>query len=98
MLKSVDNNNQESNEGSQEPQTQQAVAQQPESILSSMTPEQLCGLTDGMMLEEVHAQLAMLYRRHNRAASSLNPQLRAEAEIMLNAIVDCRHRYLSEAS
>lgn len=59
------------------------------------TPEQLCGVTDGMDKEELRLLLAKLYRRHNRAASSLNPELRAEAERMLDAIVELRERYLS---
>ena len=60
----------------------------------SATAEELCELADGMTHEEVRVQLAKLYRRHNRAASSLNPELREEAERMLDAIVEVRHRYL----
>ena len=60
----------------------------------SATAEELCELTDGMTHEELRAQLSKLYRRHNRAASSLNPELRAQAERMLDAIVEVRHRYL----
>ena len=58
------------------------------------TAEELCGLTDGMTHEELREHLAKLYRRHNRAASSLNPELRSEAERMLDAIVEVRHTYL----
>lgn len=61
---------------------------------STATSEELCELRDGMTHEELQAHLAKLYQRHNRAASSLNPDLRAEAERMLDAIVDIRHRYL----
>src|SRR5690349_8656332 len=43
---------------------------------SNATPEQICGITSGMTEEQISAQLAMLYRRHNRAASSLEPHLR----------------------
>jgi hypothetical protein len=57
------------------------------------TPEQLCGLEDGMTKEEVSAQLAILYRRHNRAASSLEARLREEAEIMLDVIAAMRQKY-----
>ena len=45
----------------------------------------------------MRAHLAKLYRRHNRAASSLNPDLRVQAERMLDAIVEVRHRYLDLA-
>ena len=58
------------------------------------TAEELCKLTDGMTHEELRAHLAKLYRRHNRAASSLDPKLRSEAERMLDAIVEVRHTYL----
>jgi len=57
------------------------------------TPEQLCGLTPGMSKEEISNQLAILYRRHNRAASSLEPRLREEAEIMLDVIAALRQKY-----
>ncbi len=62
--------------------------------LLARSPEELCEIEPGMGREEIHAILAKLFRRHNRAASSLDEQLRAEAEIMLQAIVDIRHRYL----
>lgn len=58
------------------------------------SPEELCGLRDGMTVEDLRERLALLYRRHNRAASSLDPKLRQEAEVMLEAIVTCRRRYL----
>ena len=71
------------------------LAAQPVTTASATaTAEELCGLRDGMTHEELRAQLSKLYRRHNRAASSLNPELRAEAERMLDAIVEIRHRYL----
>ncbi len=56
--------------------------------------EELCGIEPGMDPEEIRKILAKLFRRHNRAASSLNEELRVEAEIMLDAIVDVRSRYL----
>ena len=34
------------------------------------------------------------YRRHNRAASSLEDGLRQEAERMLEAVVQCREKFL----
>ena len=58
------------------------------------TPEQLCGIEPGMTQEQVSAQLALLYRRHNRAASSLEASLREEAEIMLDVIASMRQKYL----
>ena len=61
---------------------------------ATATAEELCELRDGMTHEELRAQLSRLYRRHNRAASSLNPELREQAERMLDAIVEIRHRYL----
>lgn len=57
------------------------------------TPEQLCGLEEGMTKEQIAAQLAILYRRHNRAASSLEANLREEAEIMLDVIATMRQKY-----
>lgn len=57
-------------------------------------PEHLCGLTPGMTPEEIRDRLALLYRRHNRAASSLDAELREEAEIMLDAVVRCRETFL----
>lgn len=60
------------------------------------TPEQLCGIEPGMTKEQISAQLAMLYRRHNRAASSLEERLREEAEIMLDVIAAVRQKYADE--
>jgi len=71
--------------------------QQPENSLAALankSAEELCGLRDGMSHEELESLLKMLYRRHNRAASSLDDNKRAEAEIMLDAIVEVRQRYL----
>jgi len=66
----------------------------PTALDRSSPPEQLCGLTPGMSQEEIRDHLAMLYRRHNRAASSLEAGLREEAEIMLDAVVRCRETFL----
>ncbi len=62
-------------------------------ISPDATPEQLCGITEGMTKEAISSQLAMLYRRHNRAASSLEASLREEAEIMLEVIAMMREKY-----
>lgn len=63
-------------------------------INAAKTPEELCGITAEMSPSELKNRLAELYQRHNRASSSLDENLRAEAEIMLDAIVACRERYL----
>jgi hypothetical protein len=57
------------------------------------TPEELCGITPGMTQEEIGERLAKLYQRHNRAASSLEPQLREEAEFMLETLAGLREKY-----
>ena len=69
-----------------------------EELDPSAPPEHLCGLRDGMTAKELQDQLSLLYKRHNRAASSLDPKLRKEAEIMLDAIVECRRKYLESHS
>jgi hypothetical protein len=56
------------------------------------TPEDLCGITPKMTKEEVRVRLAVLYKRYNRATSSLDTSLRAEAEQMLDAIVAIREK------
>lgn len=64
-------------------------------IFGKMTPESLCGIDPAKMdREEIKATLAKLYKRHNQAAGSLNPELREEAEQMLEAIVHCREKYV----
>ena len=60
-----------------------------------ISAEALCGIDpESMDREAIRSQLAILYRRHNAAASSLNAELRAEAEQMLDAIVACREAYV----
>ncbi len=66
----------------------------PVAHLAGMTAEDLCGVREGMSHEQIDSHLKMLYRRHNRAASSLDDNKRAEADIMLDAIVEIRQRYL----
>lgn len=63
-------------------------------INSKDTPEALCGVNKSMPKEEIREKLAVLYRRHNRAASSLDAQLRDEAETMLEAIATVKERLL----
>lgn len=64
-------------------------------IFGKMTPESLCGIDPAKMdRDEIKSILAQLYKRHNQAAGSLNPELREEAEQMLDAIVHCREKYV----
>ncbi len=68
-------------------------------IFGQMTPESLCGIDPSKMEpDEIKATLAQLYKRHNQAAGSLNPELREEAEQMLDAIVHCREKYVDTAA
>lgn len=46
-----------------------------------------------MSPEDLRRQLAKLYQRHNRAASSLDPKLRHDAEFMLETIAALREKY-----
>ena len=67
-------------------------------IFGKMTPEALCEIDPkNMDRSDIMDRLAMLYQRHNQAASSLNPELREEAENMLQAIVICRQKYIETA-
>jgi hypothetical protein len=58
------------------------------------TAEELCGVTSKMGKDEVRQKLAVLYRRYNRATSSLDAKLRSEAEVMLDAIVAVREKVI----
>ena len=63
--------------------------------LKTRSPESVCGIDPKTMdREQIRKRLAELYRRHNQAASSLNEELRNEAEFMLDAIVTCRNKYV----
>lgn len=70
-----------------------AVSERPR-LNRGARPEELCGLSPGMTQDQIRDHLASLYRRHNRAASSLEADLREEAELMLDAIVRCRETFL----
>ncbi len=63
---------------------------------SGKTPDELCDIKPGMSKSDIHAQLKLLYRRYNRAASSLDAKTRLEAETMLNAIVEVREKHFGE--
>lgn len=56
------------------------------------TAEELCGIDAKMNKDQIRERLKLLYRRHNRAASSLDPKIRAEADVMLDAIVAIREK------
>jgi hypothetical protein len=59
----------------------------------SPSPESICGINVKMPKYEIKKRLAVLYRRYNRAASSLDAKMRAESEMMLDAIVKVREKY-----
>ena len=64
-----------------------------------MSPEGLCEIDPAKMeRDEIRTRLAALYKRHNSAAGSLDPDLRREAEHMLDAIVTCREKYIDQDS
>ena len=63
------------------------------SIDAKASPEELCGVNKSMPKDEVAEKLAVLYRRHNRAASSLDAKMREESEIMLEAIATVKEKY-----
>ena len=60
------------------------------------SPELLCGISPEMSAEAIRERLAKLYQRHNRAASSLDPILREEAEFMLETLASLREKYVSK--
>jgi hypothetical protein len=68
-------------------------------IFGRMTPEGMCEIDPKKMApDEIRQRLAILYKRHNHAAGSLDGELRKEAELMLDAIVHCREKYVDRAS
>ena len=71
-----------------------ASLQAPSATLTR-SPEEMCEIDPATMdRDAIRAYLAALYRRHNAAAASLDTELRAEAELMLDAIVACREKYI----
>jgi hypothetical protein len=58
--------------------------------------EELCGISAKMAKDEIRAQLKILFRRYNRSASSLDAKTRAEADKMLDAIVEVREKHFGE--
>lgn len=57
------------------------------------SPEELCGIEPKMAKDQVKERLKLLYRRYNRAASSLDSSTRGEADVMLDAIVAVREKH-----
>ncbi len=76
----------------------QWAAKAKQKLNATDSPESLCGITNKMTQAAILEQLAVLYRRHNRAASSLDPDISAEAEIMLEAIATLKETYLHKPS
>ena len=70
-----------------------AKAAPPAKVAPQKSPEDLCGVDAKMSKDDIRARLAALYKRYNRAASSLDAKLRAESEIMLDAIVTLREKH-----
>ncbi len=61
------------------------------------SPEAICDIDPKKMSpEEIRKRLAELFRRHNQAEASLDPALREEARVMLDAIVVCRQKYVDK--
>lgn len=72
-----------------------AAAEQHVPIDTSLSPEVICGITPNMSRSQISDTLARLYQRHNRASSSFDTHLAAEAEYMLDLIAGLREKYLS---
>jgi cell division septum initiation protein DivIVA len=60
------------------------------------SPDELCGIEPKMNKDQIRERLKLLYRRYNRAASSLEAKTRAEADKMLDAIVKVREKNFGE--
>ena len=60
------------------------------------TPEGLLGIEPKMNKEQIREHLKLMYRRYNRAASSLDNNTRSEADSMLDAIVAVREKHFGE--
>jgi hypothetical protein len=63
---------------------------------AATSPEEICGIEPKMTKDQIKERLKLLYRRHNRAASSLDTKTRAEADTMLDAIVAVREKNFGE--
>lgn len=65
-------------------------------VTPAKSPEELCGIESKMSKDQIKERLKLLYRRFNRAASSLDAKTRAEADEMLDAIVRVREKTFGE--
>lgn len=65
-------------------------------VKAAPNPEELCEIAPKMPKDQIRERLKLLYRRYNRSASSLDPAIRNEAEIMLDAIVRVREKHFGE--
>lgn len=79
----------------QEPEPQVVVESEP--VEPVVPVEQLCGINPATQSPaEIKQHLAVLYKRHNSAVSSMKPELREEGMEMLEAIAECRAKYVDE--
>jgi len=60
------------------------------------TVEEQLGIDPKMNKDQIRDHLKLLYRRYNRAASSLDNATRSEADAMLDAIVAVREKNFGE--
>jgi hypothetical protein len=58
--------------------------------------EELCAVEPKMSKDQIRERIKLIYRRYNRAASSLDAATRAEAEVMLDAVVALREKTFGE--
>lgn len=65
-------------------------------VPAQKTPEELCEIAPKASKDQIQACLKLLYRRYNRGASSLDPKIRQEADLMLDAIVKVREKHFGE--
>lgn len=78
----------------QQPAQKAAASVAPAS--AAVSPEKLCGIEPKMSKDQIRDRLKLLYRRYNRAASSLDNATRLEADGMLDAIVQVREKTFGE--
>lgn len=78
------------------PAAKATVTSRPSPSAAPQTPEGLLGIEPKMNKDQIRDHLKLLYRRYNRAASSLDNGTRAEADSMLDAIVAVREKHFGE--
>lgn len=85
------------NKKKETPAPQKKEVQVPNKV--TISAEQLCQIDPTKMSSDtIRNHLALLYKRHNSAVSSMKPELRREARQMLEAIAECRQRYVDEVT